>query len=195
MKKQTLKNAMRIGLSLMLTFMTVLAHPALAQNSKAWTSVASAGVVDDEDIAKVAMPGAHVVQLAVGGGASASATIRYNVTATEGLFTPLGVPRMRVRYSDNGAAAQVLVRLIRVSLLDGSTTQMLELNSNDFAGTGFQIRTTAPCESVAYGFDFTNYAYFVEAKLTRNNNGGSPKLGAIQLYSEVHNACHGGSSN
>lgn len=190
MNTQTLKKTISFGLSLMLTFMTVLASPALAQSPKAWTTVASAGVVDDGDINEVSQGSAGVAQLNTGSTPNAQATIRYNVVATDGIFDSLGDPRMRVRFMDSGSA-QVVVALYRVSLSTGAHSKLLEVDSNDFAaGNAFQTQTTANCAGTNFKFDFANYAYYVEAKLIRSSNNGLAKLASIQIFTEQNSACH-----
>ena len=191
MKTQILKKTISFGLSLMLTFMTVMASSALAQSQKAWTTVASAGVVDDGDIDEVSQGSAGVAQLNTGSTPNAQATIRYNVVATDGIFDSLGDPRMRVRFMDNGNNSQVIVSLYRVSLSTGVSTKLLEVDSNDFAsGNAFQTQTTTNCAGVNFKFDFANYAYYVEAKLIRTSHIGLSKLASIQIFTEQNPACH-----
>jgi hypothetical protein len=156
MNTKTINKSISFGLSLILTFMTVLASPASAQGPEAWTTVASAGVVDDADIDEVSLGSAGVAQLNTGATPDAQATIRYNVVATDGLFDALAFPRMRVRFMDSGANAQVLVSLYRVDLNTGIHTKLLELDSNDYAGgNAFQTQTTSACAAENVVFDFT----------------------------------------
>ncbi len=190
MNSRTINKFISFGLSLMLTFMTVLASPAQAQSPRSWTTVASAGVVDEADINDVSMSTAGVVQLDAGS-ESASATIRYNVVATDGLFDSVADPRMRVRFMDSGNNSQVLVTLYRVNLSTGNHSKLFELDSNDHAASNsFQTQTTANCAGTNFDFDFTNYAYYIEAKLIRSGSTGLAKLATIQLFTEQNAACH-----
>lgn len=193
MKTQTLNKAISFGLSLMLTFMTVLTSPASAQSSKRWTTVASAGVVDNDDLDEVSLGTGGVAQLNTGPAPNAVATIRYNVVATDGIFDALGDPGMRVRYMDNGPQAQVVVSLYRVNLTTGAYTKLLEFDSNDPSnsnGIFFYTETTANCAGVNFDFDFTIHAYYVEAKLIRSSSLGLAKLASIQLFTHQNPACH-----
>jgi hypothetical protein len=86
---------------------------------------------------------------------NATLNIRYNIVATEGLF---GGDRigMRVRYTDNGANARVVVRLKEVNLQTGATALRMTFDSNAFpqaAGAQTQFVNT-PCSSGSF-FDFT----------------------------------------
>lgn len=187
---QSLNKALSLGLSLVLTFMAVLAAPVSAQNPKAWTTVASAGTVDDDDLEQVSLGASGLAQLNTGATSYAQAILRYNVVATDGLFVT-GYPRMQARFMDSGAQAQVLISLYRVNLDTGAVTKVLELDSNDYAGANaFQTQTTSQCAGSNFGFDFTNYAFYIEAKLTRTSNNGLAKLMSIQLFNHAGNTCH-----
>ncbi|MFN0110596.1 MAG: hypothetical protein ACKVZH_17200 [Blastocatellia bacterium] len=189
MNTQTLKKTISFGLSLMLTFMTVLASTALAQNQKSWTTAATAGVVDEGDVDEVNL-GTGVMHLNTGTTASAQASIRYNVVATDGLFVA-GYPRMRVRFRDGGANAQVVVSLYRINMSTGGNAKVLELDSNDYAGSSsFQTQTTAQCAGSNFGFDFTNNAYYIEVKLIRSASNGLAGLATIQLFNESTTVCN-----
>jgi len=189
MNSQSLKKIVSLGLSLMLTFMTVLVTQVQAQNPKSWTTAASAGVVDEGDVDEVSLGSAGLAQLNTGATAYSQATIRYNVVATDGLFVT-GYPRMRARFMDNGANAQVMVSLYRVDLNTGVHQKMLELDSNDYAGGNvFQTQTTAPCAGANFGFNFTSHAFYIEAKLVRTSTNGLAKLMSIQLFNDANNLC------
>lgn len=189
MNTQISNKTFSFGLSLILTFLTVLASPALAQNPKAWTTIASAGVVDDGDIDEVSQGSAGVAQLNTGSTPNALATIRYNVAATDGLFVT-GNARMRARFMDSGTNSRVLVSLYRVTLSTGISSKLLELDSNDYgASNAFQTQTTAQCAGANVAFDFTNYAYYVEVKLERSSTNGLAKMASVQLYRESGTFC------
>lgn len=184
MSTQTLNKTVRLGLFLMLTFLTVLARPALAQEVESWTTVGSAGTVNDDDVNVVNMVN-NIAQLTFDA-PNTTATIHYNVVATDGIFV-VGVPRMRVLFTDNGANARVKVMLKAVNLQTGVTTTVLELDSNDYgSSSNFQSQTTAPCAAAA-GFNFSSHAYYIEAQLTRSGALGYPKLAAVQLYNQPSN--------
>ena len=184
-----INKAVRVGMCLMLAFLTVLGTPALAQGPKAWTTVASAGTVNESDLDIVNLSGGGVASL-VNGNDAVTGHIRFNVVATDGLFD-FGVPRMKVRFNDNGNNAQVKVMLFRINLNTGLPEKILELDSDDYAASAAsQSQTTAPCAATA-GFNFSNHAYYIEAQLIRSGAGGYPKLTSIQLYNDnIGQTCH-----
>lgn len=187
MNLRTLNKTVRVGLCLMLTFLSALAQPAMAQHVQSWTTVASAGTVNETNINDVNMSGGGVASL-VNGSDPLTANIRFNVVATEGLFG-VGYPRMRVRFTDNGTNAQVKVALYRISLDTGQIRKILELDSNDYAASGAsQSQTTGVCDALE-SFNFSNNAYYLETQLIRTGDGGFPKLTSIQLYKQGGSTC------
>lgn len=171
----------RLALGLAVILSTFIGQ-ALAQSNKSWTTVASAGTVNDQDIPKIELSGGGLVSFNAAAAANDTAYLRYNVTAVDGLFT-LGHPQMRVRFQDNGGNAQVVVSLMALDLATGLPQKILELDSNDFAAApSFQVQKTGNCDAYNKPFDFTNKAYYIEAKLVRTGAGGFPRLAAIQLF-------------
>ncbi len=159
-------------------------------NQRIWTSVGSAGSVDETDTAKVFFD-RSVVQmgkvLVVQGAADAitpapmnrvnaiafpteSAVVRYNITPVNGLFPEAGTRpavEMRLRYLDTGSA-QVVAKLIEVDFATGAETVRLTFDSNKFAGAnGYQVNSITDCLP-SWRFDFVNKAYYVEATLTHS---------------------------
>lgn len=153
-----------------------------------WTSVGSAGIVDESDTAKVEFSGG-IASLKSGFlSTTSSAIIRYNVTWTDGLVSPGNAYRLTVRFRDNGVNAQVTVRLKEVDLNTGAITEIMFLDSNQYAqSSNYQTRTIISCSNRT--FDFANKAYFVEAQmistpasvLTYPRVSGIPGLAAIKI--------------
>ena len=185
---KTINNAVRLGLCLMLTFLTVLGRPAQAQSTKSWTTVASAGTVNESDLDIVNLSGGGVASL-VSGNDAVTGHIRFNVVATDGLLE-LGYPRMKVRFTDNGGNAQVKVMLYRMDLATGLPDKILELDSDDYgASVASQSQTTNLCAATG-GFNFATHAYYIETQLIRSAAGGAPKLTSIQLFIQGGNTCN-----
>lgn len=169
--------------TLALTAMTVSlfchATPAFAE-PKCWTAVGSDGTVDEADLGTVALSANSAA--VKGTVANATVDIRYNVVAVDGVF---GGERhtkfLAVRYADNGAAAQVIVRLQRTNISNGGTTKMAEFDSNLFPPSGVaQMRgTTFNCDEPE--LDFGLNVYFVEVELIKTGVGGNPLIRAIQI--------------
>ncbi|MFN7930680.1 MAG: hypothetical protein U0Y68_22710 [Blastocatellia bacterium] len=172
----------RLALCLTLVASTLIGQPTQAQSNKSWTTVASAGTVNEQDVNKIDLSGGGLASFSGAAAANDTAFIRFNVTAVDGLFAT-GYPKMRVRYQDNGSSAQVVVSLMELDLTTGLPKKILELDSNNFAAApSLQVQQTADCAAYPNTFDFTNKAYYIEARLVRTAAGGFPRLAAIQLF-------------
>jgi hypothetical protein len=160
-------------------FSVLLLTLSAAAQSKPWTTVASAGTIDDADIAKIKFVNGEA-SLDPALPAGTTATIRYNVVAVDNLLL-LGTPQMTVRYQDNGVGAQVIVRLKRYNFdPGGAPSVMIEFDSDDFGPFGaFQTRTVNGCGSPL--FDFVHNAYFVEVEMRKLSNEGVPRMGVVKL--------------
>ena len=144
---------------------------------EAWTTVGSAGTVDEDDQGRVAFR-EGVAELRADAPAQTQAEVRYNVVAVDGLFAGAG-RRMVVRYRDNGAESQVVVRLKSYDLLTGATVTLLTFDSNTFApSAGFQARGIAVC-SPGWAFDFSTKAYFVEVQLIKTGQAAKSEPGRL----------------
>lgn len=149
--------------------------------AKPWTTVASAGTVDEADLNKINYTEATArLNLAVP--ANSSAVIRYNVVAVDGLTDPGGDGTfLRVRFRDNGQDERVIVRLKSVDLSTGIITTLMTLDSNTYAPNAlFQTQSVGVCGQ-NWHFDFNRNAYFVEAALTKGSTAGNPGLSAVQI--------------
>ena len=145
-------------------------------DDRLWTTVGSAGTVDEADVNKVFFDHSvvqmgssittHPAKTTAGSSAksavlqSESAVIRYNVTPVDGLFAPpVGAPssrgvQLRLRYLNAGPRAQVVAKLIEVDLATGSETVRLTFNSNSFpAANGYQVQEAGDCGPL-WRFDF-----------------------------------------
>lgn len=165
---------------------------------KAWTTVGSAGAIDEADTGKLRLQGSTVAfpeilppttqqsTFAVGFPLeTVTAVVRYNVVATDGLFeagTHLG---MRSRFRDDGNNAQVILRLIEVNIETGASSLVLTLDSNAFtANANYQTQSVATF--IGSRINFQENAYFIEATLVQKRSpiaffGGKPGISVIQL--------------
>jgi len=166
--------------SIVLVGALALSHPGPAfGQSKCWTTVGSAGTVDEADTSIVAFDLSTVtVKPAVN---RRVLNVRYNVVATDGLF---GGDRigMGLRYTDNGANAHVVVHLREVNLQTGATANKMSFDSDAFpqaAGAQTQFVNTA-CASGSF-FDFANNVYYLDVELTKTGAGGTPVLQAVNI--------------
>jgi hypothetical protein len=159
--------------------LVLLLTVSVAAQSKPWTTAASTGTVDETDAAKVKfINGEAYLDPALPAGTTA--TIRYNVVAVDNLLK-LGTPQMTARFQDNGAGAQVIVRLKRYNFDPGAAPSlMIELDSNDFGALGaYQTQTVNGCGAPL--FDFVHNAYFVEVELRKLAGDGVPRIGVVKL--------------
>lgn len=136
--------------------------PAAALASSDWVSAGSTGTFDESCNGRVLLNGSAVT---LSGGNSASrCTIRYQVVDTwEGPAT-VQLRTINAGYIDNGAYANVIVRLMAENLGTGIVTTLSTFDSNAYpASPLYQRRTGTPCVDL----NFSTYAYFVEVDLVR----------------------------
>jgi hypothetical protein len=166
------------ALCLSFVLLTAASVPSFAQVSPlaAWTSVGSTGAVDDASTGKIGFSGPQVYLNA----GVTSAVIRYNVTATGGLFVGPG-KKLTARFYKPDVDTRLVITLFEHSIT-GPTIALATLDSNAFApSAAFQA------QSVIFGgpgFDFSRNSYYVEVKLIRNaagGGGGDPRLSMLQI--------------
>jgi hypothetical protein len=165
----------RVLLQLMLVITVALGTVGGA--AAQWTSVGSAGTVDEADIAKYETSGS-AVRIIDTVPTPASVVIRYNVVAVAGLSGGDGIV-LNARYRDNGSGARVLAVLRQINIETGVTTTVLTLDSNTLEqSSDFQTRFVAACKTV---LDFLSNAYFIEMTLSKSSAGGRPGLQVLQV--------------
>jgi hypothetical protein len=145
---------------------------------KVWTTVGSAGTLDQIDLAKVHLfqsivqlgtdlpiPTQAVSAQVVGAAPhfpTIQAVVRYNVTPVDGLFS---IPdkfryQLRIRYR-----GQITAKLMQVDGESGTEAQLILFNSNSFpAKPDFQLQSVSPSNDSPL-LDFINKSYYVEATL------------------------------
>ena len=161
------------GLSIVIAAL-ISSSPVGAQepSSAPWTSVGSAGTVDETDLPNVDLgsPGAGAVSIA-GYLPRPVVHIRYNVVAVAGVLGGTGLT-LTSRYMHGDYRffrGQVIVRLMQYNLHTGFLHPLLTLDSDDFEETGgFQMQSVATsCSKPFVALDFVNNSYFVEVSLSR----------------------------
>jgi hypothetical protein len=146
-----------------------------------WTSAGATGTVDPASASLVSFDD-FAVQLK--DTLTGSVTIRYNITAVKGIsaFCPAtqSVVNVRFRNSDNtGVLAQVKFEIHRSHSLNGGNDIIYSFNSNGVgAGNAFTTVSAAP----NIDFDFSNYVYWIEGTVFRNQAAQFADLGEIQIY-------------
>jgi len=189
-------NILSFSIVLML-IASVITTSAQAQDVKSWSTAGSTGTADKVDLNKivysngiVAFPEIQGTQPSARRAAglqlqTVQAVIRYNVTASDGLFFDSGRLCMIVRFRDDGNRARVFLRLLKLNVNDGTTATLLNFDSNSFAPQhDFQTNSVG---TNRVPFDFSNNAYYVEATLTKQQpiltplGGGRPGLAVVVL--------------
>ena len=159
---------------------------------KIWTSVASAGTVDESDASEIAFAGPFAT-FANAAPAVSRAIIRYNVVAVDGLFAqagPVSWPALIVNYRDDGGDARVLVYLREYEFganpMNPALNTRIVFDSDLYAASNdYQTRNIGNCGNFSE-FEFVPNnqnarAYFLEVHLIRNAANGAPGLGALGL--------------
>lgn len=192
-----------LSLALLLTVTLANTPTARADTDywlKAWTTVGSAGTVDEADISKVSLQGSVIgfpeilppistttnFASAIGlPTETVTAVARYNVVATDGLFEGGNYLSMRSRFRDDGNSAQVILRLYETNIETGATTLLLTLDSNAFTPSD-NFQTQGVSAFVGSRINFQENAYHIEATLIQKKSvvaffGGKPAISIIQL--------------
>lgn len=146
-----------------------------------WTTVGSAGTLDEKSEGKVFFDRAVVQkgqtlvvsparrQLRSEGGIEEtdSAVIRYNVTAVDGLYVDHLIG-MNTRFRAEGVGARVIAQLIEVDLATGNEVTLLTFDSDNAPVlSGYHVTDAVFSECIkGPPFDFMRKAYYIEATLT-----------------------------
>jgi hypothetical protein len=154
-------------------------------SSKVWTTVGSAGTLDETSVGKVFFNHGIVqmgvvindplptAQSAIIGQETRSAVIRYNVTPVDGLFTLKARPcgpganagyKLTLRYIAAGNAG-VVAKLIEIDLASGNETVRLNFKGAP-TSNHYQVQDGEFNCGPDFSFDFSRKAYYIEATLT-----------------------------
>ncbi|MCU1266309.1 MAG: Peptidase domain protein [Acidobacteria bacterium] len=153
-----------------------------------WSTTGSTGT-SDEDSTAIVSHDDFAAQLK--DGVTGTATVRYNITATRGIsgYCPAtqSVVNVRFRNSDNtGTHAQVKFEIHRTNILTGGNDIIYAFNSNGVgAGSSFTSLSAAP----SIDFDFSNYVYWIEGTIFRDQAAQFADLGDIQIYESAGTPC------
>lgn len=149
-----------------------------------WTTVGSAGIVDEADLGIVEFSEAHaMIKAPQGLFAPANLDLRYNIVSVDGLVQGLPGFRMTVRYRDNGAGARVIVRLKEHNYFTGAQATLMTFDSDAFgANAAIQTRQIDGCN---VSFDFNNKAYFLDVTIQKTLTYGTPLLSAVALRAQI----------
>ena len=188
-RRSYLLNFRNITIVICFLFLAVSAQAQTPDVDKNWTTLGSAGTLDETSVGKVFFDHGIVQMGRIGVitnpnpslvSTTDSAVIRYNVTAVDSFFAvracrtnttlnSLDV-RMRLRYLASGPGARVVAKLIEVDLANGTEKPLLTFDS---AAPGLSLSDNYQVQSVSvcgrpWTFDFQNKAYYIEATLSGN---------------------------
>lgn len=161
---------------------------ANAQASRSWSSVGSAGTIDEDSLSIAEVKNFTVALLP---GATGSVHVRYNITPTNGLssFCPATSSQIRVRFRNNdnaGTTAKVSFEIHVTNVLSGGDTTLYTFTSNA-RGNGASF--TSFTDTAAVDFDFAQNVYWVSATIFRSNASQFADLGGIQISETAGTAC------
>ncbi|MGM9486483.1 hypothetical protein [Ideonella sp. YS5] len=148
---------------------------ATAASAAPWTTIGSAGVVDEADTGLIDFASGEA-RLRADAATGSVLNLRYNIVALEG-FTGLNQVAWLARFRDNGAGSRMRL-FLRQYHPNGTTSTIDTFDSNSYASAvGYQTRTRC----TAVDWDFADGPYYIEAELTRSADGGMPALGLMSL--------------
>jgi len=146
-----------------------------AASAAPWTTIGSAGVVDEADAGLVDFANGEA-RMVAGAPAGSVLNLRYNIVALDG-FQGFNQVAWLVRFRDNGNGARVRL-LLRQYNTTGTTSTIDTFDSNSYAAAvGYQ--TQILCTAATW--DFQNGPFYIEAELTKSDGSGQPALGLTML--------------
>ena len=188
-----------LTLAVCLVFLTLSAHAQTLDVSKNWTTVGSAGTLDEKSVGKVffdrsivqmgQVVGPNTISKASLVATTDSAVIRYNVTAVDSFFVSRSCRpdnsqdvRLRLRYLAAGPSGRVVAKLIELDLATGTEKPLLTFDSaspNLPRSDNYQVQFVSACGR-PWNFDFERKAYYIEATLTASTIAAGSAAG-IQM--------------
>jgi len=181
--------AKTLTLAVCFVFLTISTHAQTLDVSKNWTTVGSAGTLDERSVGKVFFDRSIVQMGQIVGPTTISkaglvatqtdsAVIRYNVAAVDSFFVPRSCRpdnsqdvRLRLRYLASGPGARVLAKLIELDLATGTEKPLLTFDSADPTlprSNNYQVQSASVCGRT-WTFDFERKSYYIEAMLTASS--------------------------
>lgn len=153
-----------------------------------WSTVGSGGTADEDSVAMVRYDD---FSARLKDGVTGTATLRYNITALYGIsaFCPAtqSVIYARFRNSDNsGVHARVKFEVHRTHILSGGNDVIYTFSSD---GQGAGNVFTSIAQTSAIDFDFSQYIYWIEATLYRDQATQLVDLGSIEIFESEGTVC------
>ena len=170
------------------SFTVTVTPSGSAPGPRPWTSVGAVGTTDEDSFSIVNNEDNAVT---LKNGLTGTATVRYNITAVRGIsaFCPATDSVVNVRFrnsDDSGTHAQVKFEIRRTSILSGGNDTIFNFNSN-MLGAGNLFTTASLMPNI--DFDFSNYVYWIEATVFRDQAAQFADLGAIEIFENSGTPC------
>ena len=146
-----------------------------AASAAPWTTTGSAGVVDEADVDLVDFS-AGEARMVAGAPVGSVLNLRYNIVSLES-FQGFNQVAWLTRFRDSGNGARVRL-FLRQYNTTGTTSTLATFDSNAF-GSSAAYQTQILCTAVDW--DFEHGPFYIEAELTKLDEGGQPALGLVKL--------------
>jgi hypothetical protein len=178
-------------------FAAALAATAAAQQTfeqQTWSAAAVTGTVDEAGLSmfQANSTGSVSIKSSV---ASGTLEIRYNLSHMPIVIRKPFDPQddgpdqrifLRARLRDTGAGSRVIVRLQQLNLDTSELQTLATFDSDDpanpaFPSTSYGLYTTRLNVPSTFQFDFSRFAYYVEAQLIKTSSSANPGLMAVQI--------------
>jgi hypothetical protein len=164
-----------------------------------WTSVGAAAIPDDDSTSLI--QNYATGSIAMRSSVTGTATVRWNVTAVAGLDNdepanpnPDYKFCLRMLVRDTGATARVTAKLQRLDLQTGALATLTSWDSDTRAGWPGEGTTDYlpvwacglqnPDGTRALGFNFRDYAYFIEATMSKTDTAGNPGIKSVAIQKD-----------
>lgn len=168
------RNARRIIVSVA-ALAVMLPIAAMADDS--WTSVGSAGVMDETEYNPVTFTMSSG-SLSRAAGVTATVEARYNVTNIKAPNTP-SWNTLEMGNFDNSTTNQVTAQLIRVNRCTGTSQTLCSVTSTNSA--------SSKCETCTFveAWNFDSFAYYIYVTLSGQGTNPQPALRTLRLYENL----------
>lgn len=151
---------------------------AESQLAKCWSTVGSAGTVDEADLGIVSLD-THTAGVSESV-KSGTVHIRYNVVAVDGVFGG-NCKLLSARIADNGPEAQVIVELKQMNSVTGAFQTLAKLDSNNFEPSHVAQFREVFTELGIPEFDFRNNVYLLDVQLIKTGINGTPLIRSAHI--------------
>ncbi len=151
--------------------------PLAANADDDWTSIGSAGTMDETEFGPVTFT-MSAASLARAAGVTASVEARFNVVNIKASSTPYW-NTLEMGNFDNSTTNSVSASLIKVRRCTGTTQTLCTVTSTE--------SPSSKCEKCTFSesFDFTNYAYYIYVVLSGAGTSPQPILRTLRLYEDL----------